>query len=1384
MTSLFNRDNILTIIIMLLGLLFTGSLYASPQEISGIVNDYGRVNTIEAADAVILDDVSGFSAGDTVLFIQMKGVSVYTTQSSSFGSTDGYLGQPDHKMGFYEFIIIEQVEPGPNRITFRSNLIGYPGYDVEGFIQLVRVPSYENAAVKNPGLTCEPWDSISGTGGVLAVIVNSKLVLDNGDIDVTGKGFKGGAVSVMDGAPLGTDIYYYDESSTVAGRKGEGMASHTNLTVDKLIIPPYAKGRAPLHIGGGGATGAFSGAGGGGSFGQGGKGGNQDGAFVSGSGGINVDAPSFSDRVIMGGGGGGSGYRDAGTGSGGAAGGGMVFVLADVLVGNGNSVIANGDTVTTVASGEGGAGGGGGAGSIVLSVKTFVDSCSVKLEAKGGTGGHSTELYGAGGGGGGGLVWISSSGVPDSVLTDVSGGSEGQLNWDTGSGSNANPGADGIVRTDLKMLLNGFLFNSLISSYTGETVDSICYGQVPFEISGTEPVGGTEPYTFRWERKGDEESSWSLVAGSGSTRDLVPIASETDTVQFRRVVTDDSTIPISDTSKPVTFIVQPLITDNMVGYDTIICESQDPELLVPDGPGPGGGNNVYTYTWIDSTDVQTWQMAAGDNKNNDYDPPVLNTTTFYSRIIESGRCIDTSNITKVTVLPSITNNTITGDQLICADELFADLEGSDPLDGDGTYRYEWISSPDLSIWVPAEGTSNTKNYNPDEGSPNFPGDQYYRRIVKSGLLDCCVDSSSQLLLTSLPVIGDNNISSDQSICENEIPAQLAGDPPVGGDGSNYTYIWEDSTRTGSWSLIAGADQQNYQPDALVDTTWYRRIIISSACDDTSNVIVVNVTPAILNNSISTIEGDVDTTICSGQVPNALKGEAPAGGDGIYIYEWQSSADQVSWSAAAGINDQVDYSPEALTQDTWFRRKLSSGECETFSNSVKITVLPLITNNTISSDQVVCFNTQPALLDGSDPLGGNGTYTYIWQESDDNVSWSTAGGSNTNADYQPPVLTTPKYYRRIVKTGLSDCCVDTSNVISIGIHDLPTGNITYALDTLCKGSSVAVDMTLTGAAPWSIVLNDGTADLPAFSASSSTYTFNHSPEYSSDYTFATIADANGCVATLMTGNREAVVYEVPVADAGSDDEVCGDIYTLEANPSVGAGQWLNFTGAVATAADNTSPTNEVRVNSYGTHTFWWKETNWQCVDSAGVDITFWEEPSPAIAGNDTVLAPYDYEFVLQAQEPLVGAGEWTVINSPNDLEFDPGADIAGATISNLADGENVLRWTVSNGEICALNEDELKITVKTIMIPNGFAPNSTFARNQVFYIEGIENTDNTLMITNRAGVVVYRSSGQSYQNDWQGLSDDGKVLPEGTYYYYLSITSPVKVQLSGFVVIKR
>jgi len=304
-----------------------------------------------------------------------------------------------------------------------------------------------------------------------------------------------------------------------------------------------------------------------------------------------------------------------------------------------------------------------------------------------------------------------------------------------------------------------------------------------------------------------------------------------------------------------------------------------------------------------------------------------------------------------------------------------------------------------------------------------------------------------------PFITNNTVISAQSICTGSTPAGLTGTLPTGGDGS-YIYLWQSSIDNATFAPAAGINNgQNYTPGLLTQTTYYRRTVTSGGCSNTSSAIQIRVNPIIASNTASLTQ-----IICSGSTPAGLTGTLPTGGDGSYTYLWQSSTNNVTFATAAGINNGQNYIPGSLTQTTYYRRTVTSGGCSNTSSAVQITVNPVITNNTVSSAQIICSGSTPAGLTGTTPMGGDGSYTYLWQSSTDNVIFATAAGTSNGQNYTSESLTQTTYYRRTVTSG---GCSTTTGLIKITVYPVITNNTVSSPQSIGTGSTPA---GLTGTLP--------------------------------------------------------------------------------------------------------------------------------------------------------------------------------------------------------------------------------------------------------------------------------------------------------------------------------
>jgi gliding motility-associated-like protein len=91
------------------------------------------------------------------------------------------------------------------------------------------------------------------------------------------------------------------------------------------------------------------------------------------------------------------------------------------------------------------------------------------------------------------------------------------------------------------------------------------------------------------------------------------------------------------------------------------------------------------------------------------------------------------------------------------------------------------------------------------------------------------------------------------------------------------------------------------------------------------------------------------------------------------------------------------------------------------------------------------------------------------------------------------------------------------------------------------------------------------------------------------------------------------------------------------------------------------------------------------------------------------------------------------------------------------------------------------TESCLFIPNAFTPNGD-GDHDMWVISNLDLYNSIkLEIFNRWGNKVYENA--DYQNDWDGLSSDGKKLPGGVYYYVIDMSNGNKVMQGSVTIIR-
>lgn len=642
---------------------------------------------------------------------------------------------------------------------------------------------------------------------------------------------------------------------------------------------------------------------------------------------------------------------------------------------------------------------------------------------------------------------LSATGTNLQWYTNASGGSALPTNTPLSNGTyyvSQNPEGYESHRTAVTVVVS----NISISNNVVYNSQTICTGNTPNPFTGDEPniTGGSGIYTYQWEI-----SSTSAVAGfsniGGATGQGYSVPSPLAANRwYRRKVTSDGCV---DYSNVIAVAVNSLIGNTITANQTI-CAGVNAATLTGT---PTGGNGSFVYQWESSTtDATSGFLSIGGAESQTYAPGAISETTWFRRVVSAGPCPSvTSPAIQITVQPAIGNNIIGNDQTICTSTLPAPFTGTIPTGGTGVYTYQW----EFSSTGPASGFSTIAGAtNQDYTVPAvLTANRWYRRRVNSG---SCVNAYSNVIAVTVnPVIGNNTISAAQTICSTNLPNMLNGSVPTGGGGAgSYSFQWESSTEsaTTGFSAISGANSQNYSPNLLSQTTWFRRVVISPPCPNhTSTAILITVNYPIIGNNASSSQ-----IICTSTAPSPLIGTIPTGGNGTsYAYLWEvQTVAGGSWSSASGTNNQANYTVPALTATRWYRRRVTSGVCPvTYSDTLQMTVHPVIATNTITAAQTICSTNPAATLIGSSPTGGGGagTYTYQWESSTTSSSAGfTAISGATDINYSPGVLSQTTWFRRVVIS--PPCANHTSAAIQITVTHPILNNDISASQTICTGTS--------------------------------------------------------------------------------------------------------------------------------------------------------------------------------------------------------------------------------------------------------------------------------------------------------------------------------------------
>jgi hypothetical protein len=589
------------------------------------------------------------------------------------------------------------------------------------------------------------------------------------------------------------------------------------------------------------------------------------------------------------------------------------------------------------------------------------------------------------------------------------------------------------------------VFPDFIAGTIG-TAQSICHNTSPNQLAFIQnPIGGlgSGTYSYQWESTSNSNlTGFSSISGASNSNYLPSPLN--DTTWFRvKVQTPACGFK---TTQPVKITVHPALVGGSVQSSQTICNGTSPGQLSISSP-PAGGNGPFQFQWQSSTNGIIYSNISGSTGSS-YAAPNLSDTTWYQVKATNACGTITYQSAKITVRPPMNAGVLQAPNPVCFNTAPSPISFSVPSSGSATpYDYQWQQSANgVTSWTDIAGAT-LNSYSPGPLTDTF----WLRTKVKSNSCNQS-DTTFPIKIIVYGPLQSGTIQPVPTICYNSIPGQLAfGQLPTGGNPSNYTYQWQISSNNSSFTNIAGATANTYQPPALLDTTYYRLSVTSGSCGN----VQTPSTKVIVFPQFSAGQVQGSQKICYNSVPNLLSiNQSPAGANGSYNYQWQSSPDSLTWQDISNANSQTFQAP-ALNDTMYYRLKVTSPECGSlFTKGLKISVYEPLLPGSISGNQSICYNTIPSTLNfNTQASGAGGQYTYQWQKTTDLVNWLSIPQSDSFQLGSGPLSDTT-WFRVWVQSKAGCDTLPTDTVRITVFPQFQAGSIGNP-DSVCKGDSVLI-----------------------------------------------------------------------------------------------------------------------------------------------------------------------------------------------------------------------------------------------------------------------------------------------------------------------------------------
>lgn len=570
--------------------------------------------------------------------------------------------------------------------------------------------------------------------------------------------------------------------------------------------------------------------------------------------------------------------------------------------------------------------------------------------------------------------------------------------------------------------------------------DVVCYKE-RFTIKGGPAIGGNGEKGYAWQYSYDGFSWEDLL---NQHEENLEVKSPMLSAYYRRIANDKCAV---DTSAGIYVRVKEevAISRDWLVMNDFKCEGQSFNIRLSDSIPSVDGTGSFTL-WREDELMPNFSGATMTGFRGD------SLLLGFSRVVvdSMGGSCQSDRITLYAhnaITMDHEQNVVTCENTTPCNGMVVDVKGQRQVGGyvDKLVN-KWYVSKDGSSW------NEQLLQNGDILKLRVEDTMYVRRLLYNG---CQYDTSNTVTIIGSKVVEYDYLS---ALSISVVTDQTDGGVTLNMTGSkNFAekfYFLGDGLmpQVQSNNVRLPYEAITYQ-DSLLQI-----IAVSDEC-----VSQYDVTP--LYGGIISFDGD--TMLCGGGVIPSIVSTDVAGGHGKYTYQWQYRNRYTGNFINIDGADEKEYTPEAVSVATDYRRLTTDEEYTLVSNVITISIRPLPKERGISADIRDSVLAAMGLKSTQYSVERLPSMTLVlmdsitdvdrvtWQRSYDGLSWESIETMDADSSnrylHEIDDTTGVVYYRTI---GQSDCGSDTSR--SYKVMTLYASYITdeelVLVDSICKGDS--------------------------------------------------------------------------------------------------------------------------------------------------------------------------------------------------------------------------------------------------------------------------------------------------------------------------------------------